>query len=260
MPRRFNFTGRSKISQSDISIRLVRKESRLSFEADLRLKQYNLDSASRVFIEAYRGASTLWKRFDFGRVGLTRAESPCWLDEFGTEDGILFRVKITGQGGELGRLLAAADRIRPLGEDDKHAALPLISVEPADLGGDVWRIEFDCVDRPVLLVSTRFPDWKDVARSAAFRGFVCPAAMREILTRILLIDLAAGDDEDEADWKNQWIRFAESLTSECPGVLDRDGDPGVEVIITWIDEAVAAFCSNAALLDKLLSPREEVAV
>ncbi len=259
MPRRFNFTGRSKISQSDISIRLIRKESRLTFAADLHLEQYKLDSASRVFIEAYRGASTLWKRFEFGRVGLPKPESECWLDEFGSADGILFRVKVTAHEGELGRLIAAADKVRPLGDDDKQPGLPLISVEPADLGGAVWRIKFDEVDLPVLLVSEKFPEKKYIANDPAFRGFVCPAAMREILTRILLIDQALGDEEDEDDWKNRWIRFAESISTECPGVLDRDGDPGVDEITEWIDAAVAAFCSNAALLDRLLASRGDAA-
>src|SRR4030095_6528310 len=109
MSRRLNFTGRKKISRTDAIIRLLRNDNTLGFVADLRLGDYQLgdtESAPRVFVEAYRSASMLWKRFDFGRIGTIKAPAESSLEEFGAPDGILFRVKVSADGEYLGKLLA----------------------------------------------------------------------------------------------------------------------------------------------------------
>src|SRR5688572_26183115 len=117
MPRRLNYTNRQKIKRQDVSIRLHRNAQGLSFNADLRLAEYKLDRVTpppRVFVEAYRSAAALWKRFDFGRVGTVRAPEDCSLNEFGVAEGVLFRVKVSAVGDDtLGRLVAEADAIRP---------------------------------------------------------------------------------------------------------------------------------------------------
>src|SRR5438093_603771 len=147
MPRRLNYTGRKKINRNDASIRVKRNGDGLVFDADLRLANYRLDEISpppRVYVEAYRGASTLWKRFEFGRVGTIQPPQDRSLDEFGVPEGILFRVKVSAEGESLGKLLAEADAIRPRlpDEQDEHGQ-PLIEHMPADdIGDELWRVDF----------------------------------------------------------------------------------------------------------------------
>src|SRR5437588_12975876 len=102
MPRRFNFTGRKKINRADALVRLYRNGNGLTFDADLRLDGYGLEQAQsppRVYVEAYRVASTLWRRFDFGCVGMIRPPEDRSLDEFGVPEGILFRLKVSAADG-----------------------------------------------------------------------------------------------------------------------------------------------------------------
>src|SRR4051812_5348630 len=163
MPRRLNYTNRKKINRDDVSIRLHRNGQELVFDADLRLADYKLDKITpppQVFVEAYRGASALWKRFDFGRYGTVQAPADRSLDEFGVPEGILFRVKVSAADDDaLGRLLAEADAVRPRLPDELDAhGQPLIQHMAADdIGDELWRVtDFDG-PLPLLKVNSRVP-------------------------------------------------------------------------------------------------------
>ncbi|MGB7157702.1 MAG: hypothetical protein WBD40_06525 [Tepidisphaeraceae bacterium] len=262
MPRRLNYTGRKKINRADASIRLQRDGDGLSFVADLRLADYKLDQVTpppRVYVEAYRGASTLWKRFDFGRVGTIQAPEDRSLDEFAVPEGILFRVKVSAEGDALGKLLAEADKIHPRlpDEQDDHG-LPLIQHVPADdIGEELWRVDFDA-DLPQLKVNSRVPMGVDqFLVDPLHRAVFAPAVMRQVLTRILVIERDTGDEEDETDWRVRWIRFASRLPNvgDCPGVVD--DDITLEAVEGWINDAVQAFTSRAGLFNRFAQPAPE---
>lgn len=252
MPRRLNYTGRKKINRSDARIRLRKNGDGLSFDADLRLGNYGLEAVTpppRIYVEAYRGASTLWKRFDFGRAGTMQPPADRSLHEFSVPDGILFRVKVSAEGESLGKLLAEADKIHPRlpGEQEDHG-LPLIEhVAADDIGDEVWRIDFSGT-LPLLKINDRvYMGHEQFLRDPHHRAQVMPAVMRQVLTRILVIDGDIGDEEDEDDWRGRWVRFASHLpgVGDCVGV--RDDDTSLESVEDWIDLAVEAFASRAGL-------------
>jgi hypothetical protein len=252
MTRRFNYTDRQKIRLSDVSIRLYRQDSDLLFAADLRaLTGYELDPAARVHVEAYRTVSTLWRRFDFGRVGLLRAPEDVKLTDFGKPEGILFRVKVAKEGELQGRLLAEADQIRPrLPDEAEHSATPLIDSVPGPIGDEPWRVDF-LGGAPQLVINEQIEDWKGFARDPHFRALVAPAVMRQILAQILINDRDKGDLEDPTDWRGRWIRFAELLpgVSGSPDALGNAEDVDSRPDVTeWINTAVEAFCRRAGLL------------
>jgi len=256
MQRRFNFTGRKKINQGDITIRIVQSSGHISFDADLRLSDYSLAADAFVFVEAYRSVSTLWKRFPFGRVGALTPPPNAFLDEFGHAEGILFRVKVTSRDDHSGRLLAEADRIRPRlpGEVDDTAE-PILKTFCGDIGSEPWRLTFDD-DMPQLLINRQIGDWESLARDPTFRSLVAPAVMRAILFRILIIDAETFDEDDDGDWRNRWLRFSESLpgSSSPPTPVGLNSD--TEEVERWIDDAVDAFSNSTGLLNKLLQTRD----
>jgi hypothetical protein len=259
MPRRLNYTGRKKINRPDASIR-IRRSDGLAFDADLRLSGYRLEQVTpppRVYVEAYRGASTLWKRFDFGRIGTLQPPADRSLDEFGVAEGILFRVKVTAEGDARGKLLAEADRIRPrLPEDQDEHTLPLIQHMPADdIGDELWRVDFRD-DMPLLKINSRVPMGVDqFLLDPHHRAIFAPAVMRQVLTRFLIIERDQGDEDDETNWRLCWIRFSEDLPGvvECPGVVDDNND--LESVERWVDTAVEAFTARAGLFARF-APQE----
>lgn len=256
MPRRLNYTDRKRIKRDDVSIRLHRNGEGLVFDAALQLTDYKLDRITpppQVYVEAYRGASALWKRFDYGRYGTIQPPADRSLDEFGVPEGILFRVKVSAAADDtLGRLLAEADGIRPRlpDEQDAHGERLIQHVAADDIGDELWRVtDFDS-QLPLLKVNSRVPMGVDqFLRDPQHRAVVMPAVMRQILTRILILDRDAWDDED-GNWQVRWLNFASGL----PGVSQRpqaDEESGrlrnADELERWIDDAVESFAARAGL-------------
>ena len=253
--KRLNFTGRKRINRKDVRI-AVHEQSNgsITFDADLRLKGYRLPDDALVFVEAYR--QTLWMRFPYGHVGslVPPGDDARKLTEFDSADGILFRVKVTSSAGRHGILLAEADMIpagRPEETDEDRS--PLLPVCPAELGSEVYRVDFS--SRPVLLINKALSDWRAVACSPVFRSLVCPSALRAILTRIRHIEDYPPDLEDREDWRTRWLVFASAL----PGVGGAPADHDEAAFDDWIDVAVSSFASQQRLLDHFTSfwDREE---
>ena len=270
MSRRLNFTGRKKINRGDVTVRLLRNGDHLSFDADLtglgRLKLDQVDPPPKVYVEAYRGASALWKRFDFGRVNTIRPPEDRSLDEFGDEHGIKFRIKISAVGGEShARLLAEADNLPPLkpGESEQKQRSLIDPAPSDDLGDELWRLDFSDGE-PQLLINTSVPGgWKEFALDPRSRSVFAPAVMRQVLTRMLVIDRDTGDPDDPDDWRTKWCEFATRLLgSETGRILSPQVTEGGRLenlteLLESIDDAVAAFASRATLLNQFCGTFED---
>lgn len=243
MVRRFNYTGRQRIRREDITIQITGDgPSPPSFAAQLRLDGYDLPASARVFVEAYR--QTSWQRFDFGTLGEIREPRERRLSAFGSPDGILFRLKIVeaarpDSGRRPGRILAQADRIHPrLSDEGKRRSL--LPLDSGDFRDEVWQLEFDDTDAPVLKVSRDLvPDWRSLPHTRQFITLALPAILRCILTHIL--SNRPSDPEDFSDWRNQWLRFTVTLR----GVSSPPQED--EAAESWIDDAVQAFCRHAGI-------------
>ena len=257
MPRRLNYTDRKKIRREDVSIRVRNGEHGISFDADLRLGNYAFHKVTpppKVYIEAYRGASTVWKRFAFGHVDTLRPPDNRTLDEFGVPEGILFRIKVSASEGPLaGRLLGEADGIRPLLPDQEDSyRQPIINHVPADdIGDELWRVDFSGLV-PLIKINVRVPVGVDqFLIDPTFRAVFAPAVMRQVLTRALLNDRDAFDEDDESSWQVRWLQFAIGLPGMGdPPEADENGGriANLREIEDWIDSAVEAFVAAGGLL------------
>ncbi len=256
MARRINFTGRRKLMLADIHIQLDQKESDLSFRANLRLDDYKFPHDAHVFVEAYRGLSALWKRFDFGRVGLRQTPPDLSLAEFDHPQGILFRVKVTAASENRGRLLGEADGVRPqLPGEDELPPKKLIDVDREAMKGELWRVAFPetGAEVPTLFMNADIEDWHSKAKDPVFQALVMPAVMRQILAQVLIVDADVGDEDDPTCWQQRWLHFAESR----PGMMNHpecDADDVTHAdLMDWIDDAVRAFGQQSGLVNHLLS-------
>jgi len=230
--RKFNYTARQRIRRSDVDIRIRRSPgSPAEFDASLDLRAYALSPDAKVFVEAYRQTTVM--RFPWGSASVLLSPESRVLSDFDGDVRILFRAKVTDVSGRPGVLLAVADRLHAREtEEQPDRRIPLLPPEPDDLGEELWRVDFE--GEPALLVNRDVPDWKAMVRAESFRALVYPAALRTILTRILLREgYAATDDFD--DWRSRWLQFAVRI----PGA---GGVPNAkEQYEDWIESAVAAF-------------------
>jgi hypothetical protein len=242
--RHLNYTGRKRLLQTDARFTIYESgEGIPKFNAELDLGDYGLPDEAPVVVEAHR--QTNYMRFPFGTVAAVLAPENRELVEFDSAEGILFRVKVTSPSEPLGLLLAERDRIQPRRPDEQEDnRISLLPVKPdQDLGAQVFQVDFN--DGPILRINASVGDWRAVARDPVFVSLVYPQALREVLTRIALID-GLPDAEDPDDWRSQWLRFAGTL----PGMSTVPSEHSEGVLDNWIDEAVASFSRQSDIIDR----------
>ncbi|KAF0179407.1 MAG: Uncharacterized protein FD164_2043 [Nitrospirae bacterium] len=252
MIRKFNYTGRRKLPRANLSFQIHSEEDGVSsFWASLSLRGLQLPPDAEVFVEAYRGASSM--RFSFGTVGNLGAPESTVLDQIQPGGIPLFRVKIVRDG----RLIAAADRIVPhTAADDPKDRLCLLPVEFIDMGDIVWHLDLS-EDHPVLQVNACIEGIRETVRTdSSFFSLVYPEIVRQVLRHILLAENYGDEECDPDDWQANWLRFAESL----PGVSrppSRTFSATRQDREFWIEDAVQAFCRKWRVRERFSGPAEE---
>jgi hypothetical protein len=243
MLRKMNFTERAKIPRSAVRIALRREtDGVLAFDPTLDLSGIAVASEARVYIEAHYRTS--YMRFDCGTAGdLTMPENRR-LAEIDSSNVVRFRVKIVDNTTNERRIVAAADDITVSAESNEDGArVSLLPVEFRDLGDVPWDVQFEA-SGPVLELNNRIDGIERLARNdATFFALVYPAAVREILTRILIVDAYEATDESD-EWWSLWMRWARDLTDVA---LPEDPDDRS----AWIGEVVAGFCGRHRLVEKM---------
>ncbi|HEY3055271.1 MAG TPA: hypothetical protein VGK31_05000 [Thermoanaerobaculia bacterium] len=239
MLRKLNFTERLKLPRNQVRVTLRREpDGVLAFDPALSFEGIAAPSHARVYIEAYHRTSFM--RFDCGSVGALSIPSDRRLIDI---DGssVRFRIKVV----DAHRILAVAEDIRVTERaPDVSGRVPLLPVQFTDaLGEQAWRVVFE-PDTPVLELNNRTAGIETMARDdALFFALVYPAAVRAILTQILLID---GHDtfDDSTEWWALWILWASRQTA-TPPPSDADDAPA------WIEDVVSSFSSHYRLVDRI---------
>ncbi len=249
MLRKLNFTERTRIPRSAVQITLRREsDGVLAFDPVLDLSSVAAPAASRVYVEAlYR---TSYMRFDFGTLGNLTPPEDRRLSEIDSGSVVRFRVKVVDNAASTHRIVASADDITvSASSTDGGTRVPLLEVNFRDLGDLPWRVELEA-NGPVLELNNRVEGIERLARhDAAFFALVYPAAVREILTSILVIEQYDVTEETN-EWWSLWIRWARALT-------DAPVPAEIEDRRIWIDEVTAAFCGRHDVLEQLHALRAE---
>ncbi len=248
MRRRFNYTGRRRISQKLIVIDVVKSgdvyQCNASWDfADLRLP---LDAA--VYLEARIGGSPQVTRYDWGTVRESKPPQDRTIPDFGTQS-LSFDLKVVDETEEIGRLVAVSRGIRPRLADDEGGRMPLLPVNADDLGDEVWRLRFTD-ERPWLEVNNRIDGIKEISRSdQRFFALVYPHVIRRILMEGVLLDGVTDPAEAEDDWRVSWLKWGihwHPDNERPPDSKDRDG------VLQWIEDVAVNFCSRHEARQKFI--------
>ena len=237
--RHINFTGRQRISTSDVTIELHNEAIPPVFKVPhFSLQSYGLPAEALVCIEAYH--RTDYMRFELGTVADITVPESFVLTKFGSPDGIRFRVKVTSvTDPTAGQLLAEGSGISPVWLDDVPESL--LPVEPTDLGQEVFRLYFQ--GGPVLQINENIVHWKEVVRSDYFRSLVYPIVLRSLLTQLLREGIPDSDDND--DWRFPWLRFAQDLP-DVAALPDPNDDYEID---QWVNGVVSSFSRASHMYD-----------
>jgi hypothetical protein len=241
MLRKLNFTERAKVPRSGFSVALRRDPGgALAFDPSLSFDGIGVPSDARVYIEAYYGTSFM--RFDCGTVAALNIPADRRLTEIDSSS-IRFRLKIVEPASDH-RILAVADDIRVTERaPGAGSRAPLLPVQFSEgLGEQAWRIAFE-PDSAVLELNSRIAGIEKMAKDdPLFFALVYPAAVREILTRILLVERYSAVERSD-EWWSLWIQWA-SHYSSAPLPTDEDEAQ------RWIEEVVGAFCEEHRVVER----------
>lgn len=242
--KRFNYTGRKKVLRDDIKIRLQGdfKEKPI-VDVALDLGGYDFPPEGDVYLEPQW--KTRFMRLPLGRVSNNLRINGVRLDDFDDAEGLDFRIKIVDEGEGL--LLGIAENVKPYNKDDEldqnqQSILPVASV---DLSGDgvFWRIKYEG-QQAVLQIERELGSREQVVRSLFFRGFILPAAMRQILVTVVTEDW---DEElsDPEELSTRWLLFAHQIGAGLP---DKNAEDKEE----WIDAAVRILATRIGVRQQII--------
>jgi hypothetical protein len=234
MKKRINFTGRKRIAAENVQVRITDAGTGQPphFAVNLNLPA-GLPGDARVYVEPYHRSSSM--RFSFGTVASPKIPENLSLTELDRSASILFRLKVVDETGEIGKIIASANRIRAIegnDEPNRKALLPLVST---DLGEDVWGIAMDG-GPPVLQINNRIPSFRDrLMADPVLQGAIYPHALRTVLKELLGTD----EHDDETEWVRDWKTFAGRLLGEelPENLADEDNE-----LASTIDRIVERFC------------------
>lgn len=238
MRRTFNFTGRRRISRKDVYIHLIEGPPR---HFGIRWSPEALDAPpdARVVVEAFTSGSPSIQRFEWGTVAHPQPPSQRSLD-FAGGDNIAFNFKVIDVSEKIGRLLAIARNVHPVGDEDGGTGESLLPVNVCDLEQQVWRVSFEH-DAPWLELNKHIDGIKQIARTnEQFFALVYPAVVRRILMQIVIVHGETDPDSDPDSWKCKWLRWARRLHPDGEGPPENANDSDEQ--FAWIEEVVGGFC------------------
>lgn len=243
--KRFNYTGRKKIFREDIKVRLQGDfHERPVVDVAVDLADYEFPRFARVFLEA-QSNKTRFMRFDLGEVSSSVRRNGIELTEIDDAEHLDFRLKVVDE--VRGLLLGIAENLKLYNKDDQldenqQSILPVSSVDLSSFGV-LWRISWGD-QKAILEIERELGSRDQVVRSLMFRAFVWPAAMRQILVKVLSEDW---DQEmsDPQELSTRWLLFARQIGAGSP-------DPRVEDHEEWIDNAVRLLANNISVRQQVI--------
>jgi hypothetical protein len=235
--RRFNSTGRTRIPRFRVEIKLQEPLDQGSFPiafATIDLSGLDFPLSASVEIEAYYRSSSM--RFPCGTVALVTAPPSMELSEIDRGGAVRFRLLVI-DADQSGRIVAAADGLRPVQDrigPERQSLLPLCET---NLGDQLWKVEVDYRAGPTLLINANVPGLASKLREQALlQGLIFPHVLR-----VILAELGRGESDEEEDiWRDDWRTFLDAL--EVPAEPDDLDDP--ESRDAWIEQAIEAFCAQ----------------
>ncbi len=248
MIKRVNSTGRRRIGSDQVTIAVHEGQDTRTFDAEIQLKGFEDFPEAAVVLEATCAGSNTIRRYQWGTVGqLLSPEDRALRDLHG--ENVFFSLKVIDRSERFGRILGLAENIRPLKAGPKTATgrRGILPVEKADLGDELWKLDFRSED-VFLMVNQRIPGLSERVRfDASIYTLIYPAIIREVLQRAL--DEQTDEEEDSERWPVLWLKFGRRIHPEGLQPPESDDEDERE---DWIADIISAFCREHSLREKFI--------
>jgi hypothetical protein len=243
--RRINYTGRKRIPQSAIAVSMLplQPSSPPRATASFELAALEFPADSLIVFEAYQRSQGM--RFELGTVGSSSIPEEFRLDEIDPGDSVLFRLKVVEGTEGSGRILGAANRIRPDSTQAPEGRRRLFPVEQLDLGQETWRVKIDAAG-PVLQINFSLPKLVSQLQSdTLIQALILPMALRQVLQE--LADGSANDEDDDLSWRADWLRYCKEHLKQSDDPADLNDEQRED----WVAEGVRKFARSLRFVDRI---------
>ena len=251
MRRTFNYTGRSRVTQNMVEIKLRWSSTSIhpTFIAKIDLDDFEFDGDLKVYIDAMRQDTMAFMRFDFGTVNNFTIPEDTLLTEFNRESKPKFYVKIIDEEESIGKIRAdsiAIQAIDPEEVNQNKSGISLIHVVTEDLGDQIWKLKMPEQDNEVvdLVLNDQIEEVKGMFNEKWAAPLMLPNAVREILNHIVM-GMKEEYNENGDQWYSLWLQFINQFYDEIlPTWTDHNSDNDMQERKDWIEEAVGAFSTK----------------
>jgi hypothetical protein len=242
--RRINSTGRKKIQQDKIDLRLMPTVHGEPVRAKLSLDLQGLElpASASVVVEAYHRSTAM--QFDCGTAAAIQIPPILTLSEIDQAGAALFRVKVVEANGKI---LASAERLRARSDAEETGRKSIFPVRYQQLGQEIWKVDIDDDAGPVLLLNSAIPAiMHRIHENPLLSGAVLAPAFRIVLENLAL-DPAQDADEEDTGWKSEWLKF-------CATELGVTDDPAElsdeEEREAWVNAVVRKFSVSKSFVER----------
>jgi len=245
MIRKYNYTGRLKISKDRIKIRQFLQGQSKSFSASIEVSDLGFPESAKIYIEPYFKSSSM--RFDYGTVSRPTVPVNGSLIDIPITDRILYRVKIVDETKKNGLILGFCDEIIPIISDSEGSKTSLLPVDFNDLGSQIWRLEFRG-EGPVLAVNyeAKIERIREIVKDSKFLSLVYPEVVRQVAKELLSNE--EYNFEERTGWVSNWIKFFKENLQIVIELRPKDQRDQEEMI----ENIVEAFCRKHDTITHLI--------
>jgi len=254
MKRTFNYTGRIKINLNRINYEYSSNGTYVLTIKKVDISGFKfLDASSEIYVEMFYRNEYL--REKIGTINNIKLPYYVSLNDISYRENLSFRI-IVVDPNEL-KILASTSIIKHTTSNINEDALLPLKYE--DLGKVIWKIDYKSYDKPIILINNKIPGIDKTAVSdPVFIMNVYPAVLRQILQRIIFVEMVNPKEELSPDWRGQWLKFALCLnkSENMPEkFIDDDicDDNIKEKWYEWIEDVVTKFCNSRKEWDSYIS-------
>lgn len=253
MRRSIGYTGRRKIAQSSVDVKLYESEvgKRVSLTIASPSAFESMSLSSKVKLRFFENHFT--ETLVFGTLGeVSDGVEPLEMENHDAFSAPSVQLRVVeSEGNRRGIVLGSTRRwtLRMNGEDQTgNISEGILLLQRRNISPRIWKLDIREDEQPVVYIDSTIRNPYAWARSdAVFASCVFPAVIKEIFDYLYGLP-----DLPEQQWAIDWMDWAETL---LPERFNHSADE--EDYEDWINRLIDRFCGHHDLLGKLRYRLEE---
>lgn len=240
--REYKFTGRVKISNADMPVKVSYSEEKIIFTPKESSLVFSEDNPQVKIIISYGPRSEV---IDMGELYNIKEKE---IDSF--PESATYRLVVV-----CDKRIIASGRI-----SKRRGAGSLLDLEESNISPMMWKLRFpdgDEDEKVSLVLNSEVPDIKmEILNNPIYRAMILPEAIRQIVQKIYTLGYSSVSEalNNEEGWVKDWIRFVERIHPTAMPLYESVADENhIDHFEQWTSLLLEKFSGKNRLHDKALA-------